>query len=174
MPPKGMSAAAIQKLVVDKVAEAIALETKLMLLEDQFGPTQYHGNEDAVELYRWFEKTESVFRIIATLGLVVANEKSWVDMKKMMLEELCPSEKIQRLENELRRLKLRDTNIAAYTQWFNELALLCPEAVPSEKNKVELYIKGLLENIKGETTSSKPVVLNDVVRMAHTLMEQKI
>ncbi|GJW05296.1 putative reverse transcriptase domain-containing protein [Tanacetum coccineum] len=90
--------------------------------------------------------------------------RTWVDMKKMMLEELCPSEKIQRLENEFRRLKLRDTNIAAYTQWFNELELLCPEAVPSEKNKVELYIKGLLENIKGETTSSKPAVLNDVVR----------
>ncbi|GJX84869.1 putative reverse transcriptase domain-containing protein [Tanacetum coccineum] len=90
------------------------------------------------------------------------------------MEDICPSEEIQRLENELRSLNLRDTNIAAYTQRFNELALLCPEAVPSEKKKVELYIKGLPENIKGETTSSKPVVLNDAVRMAHTLMEQKI
>ncbi|GKC76695.1 putative reverse transcriptase domain-containing protein, partial [Tanacetum coccineum] len=51
-------------------------------------------------------------------------------------------EEIQRLENKLRSLKLRDTNIGSYTQRFNELALLCPEAVPSEKKKVELYIKG--------------------------------
>ncbi|GJY12510.1 putative reverse transcriptase domain-containing protein [Tanacetum coccineum] len=63
--------------------------------------------------------------------------------------------------------------MSAYTQRFNELVLLCPEAVLSEKKKVEAYIRGLLENIKGETTSSKPVVLNDAVRMAHTLMEQK-
>ncbi|GKF82696.1 reverse transcriptase domain-containing protein, partial [Tanacetum coccineum] len=92
----------------------------------------------------------------------------------MMLKEFSPSEEIQRLENELRSLKFRDTNIAAYTQRFNELALLCPEAVPSEKKKVELYIKGLPNNIKGETTSSRPVVLNDAIRMAHTLMEHKI
>ncbi|GJV25176.1 putative reverse transcriptase domain-containing protein [Tanacetum coccineum] len=79
---------------------------------------------------------------VATLGLAVANGKSWADMKKMMLEEFCPSEEIQ--------------------------------SIPSEKKKVKIYIKGLPENIKGETTSSKPVVLNDAVRMAHTLMEQKI
>nr|GEY43250.1 putative reverse transcriptase domain-containing protein [Tanacetum cinerariifolium] len=42
-------------------------------------------------------------------------------------------------------LKLRDTNIATYTERFNELALLCPDVVPNEKKKVELYIKGLPE-----------------------------
>ncbi|GJZ89100.1 putative reverse transcriptase domain-containing protein [Tanacetum coccineum] len=33
--------------------------------------------------------------------------------------------------------------------------------------------KGLTENIKGEVTSSKPANLNEAVRMAHELMEQK-
>nr|GEV98170.1 hypothetical protein [Tanacetum cinerariifolium] len=37
-----------------------------------------------------------------------------------------------------------------FTNRFNELVLLCPEAVPNEKNKVEAYIRGLPENIKGE------------------------
>ncbi|GJV61914.1 hypothetical protein Tco_1468014 [Tanacetum coccineum] len=54
-------------------------------------------------------------------------------------------------------------NIAAYTKRFNVLALLCPDAVPTEKKKVELYIKGLPEIIKGETTSSRPATLNEVV-----------
>ncbi|GJT78780.1 hypothetical protein Tco_1045505 [Tanacetum coccineum] len=85
---------------------------------------------------------------VATLGLEVANGKPWTE--------------------------LRDTNIAAYTERFNELALLCPDAFPNENKKVELYIKGLLEIIKGETTSSRPAMLNDVVRIAHTLIEQKI
>nr|GEW72708.1 putative reverse transcriptase domain-containing protein [Tanacetum cinerariifolium] len=83
-------------------------------------------------------------------------------------------EEVQRLEDELRSLKLRDTNIVAYTQRFNELVLLCPEAVPTEKKNVEAYIKGLPENIKREVTSSQPVNLNEIVHMAHTLMEQKI
>nr|GFC93165.1 hypothetical protein [Tanacetum cinerariifolium] len=95
-------------------------------------------------------------------------------MKKMMLEEFCLDEEVHRMEDELRSLKLRDKNIAAYTQRFHELILLCPEAVPTEKKKVKAYIKGLAENIKGETTSSRPVNMNEVVRMAHTLMEQKI
>ncbi|GKC67887.1 putative reverse transcriptase domain-containing protein [Tanacetum coccineum] len=194
MPPKEMSAAVIQKLVIDKVAEVLpanratrnnpnvaggsggscgqggAPPVRECTLAGfmKYGPTQNHGNEGVVELCRWFEKIESVF------GISKCAKRSKDDMKKMMLEEFCPSEEIQRLENELRSLKLRDTNIVAYTQRFNELALLCPEAVLSEKKKVELYIKGLAENIKGETTSSKLSVLNDVVRMAHTLMEQKI
>nr|GFA46107.1 reverse transcriptase domain-containing protein [Tanacetum cinerariifolium] len=70
--------------------------------------------------------------------------KSWGDMKKMMLEEFYPDEEIQRMEDELRSLKLRDTNIAAYTQRFYELVILCPESVPTEKKKVEAYIKGQL------------------------------
>ncbi|GKA97275.1 putative reverse transcriptase domain-containing protein [Tanacetum coccineum] len=46
--------------------------------------------------------------------------------------------------------------------------------VPSEKKKVEAYLRGLPENIKGETTSFRPVVLNEAVLMTHTLMEQKL
>nr|GEZ99998.1 hypothetical protein [Tanacetum cinerariifolium] len=62
---------------------------------------------------------------------------------------------------------------ATYTEKFNELALLCLDVVPNEKKKVELYIKGLPEIIIGETTSSRPVTLNEAMRMAHALMEQK-
>nr|GEU80084.1 putative reverse transcriptase domain-containing protein [Tanacetum cinerariifolium] len=137
-------------------------------------PTPFHCEEGAIKLCRWFEKSKMVFSIMATLELEVANGKSWGDMKKMMMEEFFPDEEFQRLEDKLRSLKLRDTNIAAYTQRFNELVLLCPEAVPTEKKKVEAYIKGLLENINEEVTSSRPVNLTKMVRMGHTLMDQQI
>nr|GFA69491.1 hypothetical protein [Tanacetum cinerariifolium] len=165
------------------------------------GPTQFYGIEGAVGLVRWFEKMENTFEIIecaegrkvkfatatlhgraltwwnfhvATLGREVANGRPRAEVKQMMTDEFYPTKEVQRLEDELRHLKLRDMNIAAYAERFNDLALLCPDAVPNEKKKVELYIKGLLEIIKGETTSSRPVTLNEVVRMAHALMEQKI
>ncbi|GJV88464.1 putative reverse transcriptase domain-containing protein [Tanacetum coccineum] len=44
--------------------------------------------------------------------------------------------------------------------------------VEPERVKVDAYIQGLNDNIKGEVTSSKPANLNKVVRMAHKLMEQ--
>nr|GEZ63944.1 hypothetical protein [Tanacetum cinerariifolium] len=157
----------------------ISQSNKDMGFSANVGKLYAHGL-GAIELYRWFEKSEMVFSIsdcaernkvkfvaatlqgraltwwnsqVATLGLSVAIGKSWGDMKKMKLEEFCLDEEIQRMEDELRSLKLRDTNIPTYTQRFYELVLLCPKAVPTEKKKVEAYIKGLPKNIKGETTS---------------------
>nr|GEX23354.1 hypothetical protein [Tanacetum cinerariifolium] len=215
MPPKAMSQADIERLITQRVNAALEAERASRANEGgkgsnanetggqdrappvlecifssfmKYNPTPFHGKERAIELCRWFEKSEMVFSIsdcaertmvkfaaatlqgraltlwnsqVATLGLNVAIGKSWGDMKKMMLEEFCPDEEVQRMEDELRSLKLRDTNIATYTQRFHELVLLCPEAVPTEKKKVEAYIKGLPENIKGETTSSRTVNLNE-------------
>nr|GEU66934.1 putative reverse transcriptase domain-containing protein [Tanacetum cinerariifolium] len=165
------------------------------------GPTQFHGTEGVVGLVRWFEKMENTFEIsecakgkkvkfatatlygraltwwnshVTTLGREVANARPWAEVKQMMTDEFCPTEEVQRLEDGLRHLKLRDMNIDAYTERFNELALLYPDDVSNEKKKVELYITGLPEIIKGETMSSRPVTLNEAVRMAHALMEQKI
>nr|GEY74878.1 hypothetical protein [Tanacetum cinerariifolium] len=95
-------------------------------------------------------------------------------MKVMMTEEFCPLEEIQRMESELWNLKVKEMDISSYTTRFNELAILCPGMVPTERKKVEAYIRGLSENINGEVTSSEPATLSKPVRMAHTLMEQKI
>ncbi|GJV38231.1 putative reverse transcriptase domain-containing protein [Tanacetum coccineum] len=78
------------------------------------------------------------------------------------------------MENELWNLRVKETDISSYTTRFNELVLLCPGMVPTEQKKIEAYIRGLSENIKGEVTSSEPTTLNKAVRMAHTLMEQKV
>ncbi|GKA14278.1 putative reverse transcriptase domain-containing protein [Tanacetum coccineum] len=110
---------------------------------------------------------------VASMGRAVANSKSWTEMKAMMTEEFCPPKEIQRMEHELWNLKVKDYNITAYTTRFNELILLCPEMVPTEKKKVEAYIRGLSDNIQGEVTSSSPTTLSRTIRMAHKLMEQK-
>ncbi|GJW38574.1 putative reverse transcriptase domain-containing protein [Tanacetum coccineum] len=138
-------------------------------------PTQFHGTEAAVGLCRWFEKMENTFEIReCDEGRKVKFATATLHVKQMMVDEFCPIEEVQRLEDELRHFKLRDMNIAAYIKRFNELVLLCPDAVPNENKKVELYIKGLPEIIKGETTSSRPATLNEVVRIVHALIEQKI
>nr|GEV27361.1 putative reverse transcriptase domain-containing protein [Tanacetum cinerariifolium] len=126
---------------------------------------RFHGTEGAVELVCWFEKIENTFEIskyaegrkvkfatatlhgraltwwnsqVATLGREVANGTPWAKVKRMMTDEFCPTEEVKRLEDELRHLKLRDMNIAAYIERFKELALLCLDAIPNEKKKVEL------------------------------------
>nr|GFA12250.1 hypothetical protein [Tanacetum cinerariifolium] len=139
MPPKAMSQASIGRLITQRVNATLEAERA--------------GRVRAIELCQWFEKSEMVFSI----SDCAERNKSWGDMKKMMLEEFYPDEEIQRMEDELRSLKLRDTNIAAYTQRFHELVLLCPEAVLTEKKKVEACIKGLPKNIKGRRSCPDPL-----------------
>nr|GEW48997.1 uncharacterized mitochondrial protein AtMg00810-like [Tanacetum cinerariifolium] len=43
---------------------------------------------------------------------------------------------------------------------FNELDLMCPRVVEPKSVKINAYIRGLSENIKGEVTSSKPANLS--------------
>ncbi|GJT76002.1 putative reverse transcriptase domain-containing protein [Tanacetum coccineum] len=57
--------------------------------------------------------------------------------------------------------------------WTEMKQLMTIEMVEPERVKVDAYIWGLTNNIKGEVTSSKPANLNKAVRMAHKLMEQK-
>nr|GFB39736.1 reverse transcriptase domain-containing protein [Tanacetum cinerariifolium] len=81
---------------------------------------------------------------------------------------------IQRMEGELWNLRVKEMDISSYTTRFNKLVILCPGMIPTERKKVEAYIRGLSKNIKGEVTSSELATLNKTVRMAHTLMEQKV
>ncbi|GJR02434.1 putative reverse transcriptase domain-containing protein [Tanacetum coccineum] len=201
MPPKSapMTQAAIRRMIKESVDAAIAAERarQANVRNDASGSGPVKG---AVELRRWFEKTESVFEIsecakgkkvkfaaatlegpaltwwktkVATIGLETVNQMPWTEMKQLMTAEFCPIEEIQCMEHELWNLKTKEYDIVAYTQRFNELELMCPRMVETERVKVDAYIRGLTDNIKGEVTSSKPADLNEAVRMAHKLMEQK-
>nr|GFC50780.1 hypothetical protein [Tanacetum cinerariifolium] len=110
---------------------------------------------------------------VATMGFETVNQMPWTKMKQLMTVEFCPIKEIQRMEHELWNLKVKEYNIVAYTQRFNELALMCLRMVEPERVKVDAYIKGLTDNIKGEVTSSRPANLNEAVRIAHKLMDQK-
>nr|GFA24811.1 hypothetical protein [Tanacetum cinerariifolium] len=148
MPPKRRTRTNPQLTLTQEDVDQLVQDGIAAAIRDE--RKRFYGTEGAVGFVRWFEKMENTFEI----------------------SECAKVRK--RLEDELRHLKLRDMNIAAYKKMFNELALLCPNAVPNEKKKVEMYIKGLPEIIKGETTSSRPITLHEAMRMAHELMEQKI
>ncbi|GJX81315.1 putative reverse transcriptase domain-containing protein [Tanacetum coccineum] len=77
------------------------------------------------------------------------------------------------MEHEFCNLKVKEYDVVAYTQRFNELALMCLRMVEPERVKVDAYIRGLADVESGEVKSSKPANLNEAVRVAHKLMEQK-
>ncbi|GKB98993.1 putative reverse transcriptase domain-containing protein [Tanacetum coccineum] len=164
-------------------------------------PHSFNGTEGVVGLRRWIEKVEQVFETckcaeedkvmfaastfegraltwwngnVHTLGLVNANRIPWTEFKTMMTTEYCPATEIQRMEQELWTLTLKGDDIEAYNNRFHELALMCPELVPTEKKKIERYVRGFPERIKGNITSSKPATLHDAINMACELVEQAV
>ncbi|GKA67181.1 putative reverse transcriptase domain-containing protein [Tanacetum coccineum] len=87
-------------------------------------PDNFHGTEGAVELRRWFEKMNMTFGIskcaedkkvkfaaatlrgpiltwwnskVVILGLDVAYQMGWTEMKKLMTAEFCPAEELVKL-----------------------------------------------------------------------------
>ncbi|GKA04518.1 reverse transcriptase domain-containing protein [Tanacetum coccineum] len=78
------------------------------------------------------------------------------------------------MEQELWTLTLKGDDIEAYNNRFHELALMCPELVPTKKKKIERYTCGFPERIKGNITSSKPATLHDAINMASELVEQAV
>ncbi|GJS60459.1 hypothetical protein Tco_0655243 [Tanacetum coccineum] len=56
---------------------------------------------------------------------------------------------IKKLEIELWNLKVKGTDVASYTQRFQELAQMCERMFPEKSDEVEKYVGGLLDNIQG-------------------------
>ncbi|GKD72763.1 putative reverse transcriptase domain-containing protein, partial [Tanacetum coccineum] len=71
-------------------------------------------------------------------------------------------------------LTVKNNDLAAYTQRFQELTMMYTKVVPEEEDQVEKFIGGLPDNIQGNVITAEPIRLQDVVRIANNLMDQKL
>ncbi|GJY01277.1 reverse transcriptase domain-containing protein [Tanacetum coccineum] len=165
-------------------------------------PLNFKGTEGVVGLIRWFEKMETVFHISnypekyqvkyatctllnsaltwwnshkRTIGAEAAFAMSWRELMKLMTEVYCPRNKIQKMESELWNLTVKNNDLAAYTHEIQRsLTMMCTKMVPEEEDRVEKFIVGLPDNIQGNVIAAEPTKLQDSVRIANNLMDQKL
>ncbi|GJT05355.1 putative reverse transcriptase domain-containing protein [Tanacetum coccineum] len=153
-------------------------------------PLNFKGTEGVVGLIRWFEKMETVFHISncpeksqvkyatctllnsaltwwnshkRTIGTEAAFSMSWRELMKLMTEVYCPRNEIQKMESELWNLTVKNNDLAAYTQRFQELTMMCTKMVPEEEDRVEKFIGGLPDNIQGNVIAAEPTRLQDAI-----------
>nr|GFB00161.1 hypothetical protein [Tanacetum cinerariifolium] len=131
-------------------------------------PLNFKGTEGTVGLTCWIKKMESVFNIS---GCAVENQSV---LKKKLTDKYCSLGEVKKLEIKLWNLKVRDNDIPAYTNRFQELALICRKFVSNETKKVNKYISGLPDNIYQNVKSSKPKTLDKTIELANDLMDQKL
>nr|GEZ79411.1 hypothetical protein [Tanacetum cinerariifolium] len=143
-------------------------------------PLNFKGTEGIVRLSQWLKKMESVFYIsgcainnqvkfatctllgaaltwwngyVRTFGHDAAYAMTWGTLKKKLMDKYC---------------------LKAYTQRFQELALMCIKFLADETEKVDKYISGLPDNIHGNVMSAIPKTLDETIEWANDLMDQKL
>nr|GFC21858.1 reverse transcriptase domain-containing protein [Tanacetum cinerariifolium] len=85
----------------------------------------------------------------------------------MMTMKYCPRGEIKKLEVELWNLKVKGTDITSYTLCFKELTLLCGRMFPKESDKIERYVGGLPEMIRGNVMSYEPKSMQKAIEFAN-------
>ncbi|GJT46772.1 putative reverse transcriptase domain-containing protein [Tanacetum coccineum] len=111
---------------------------------------------------------------VRTLGHDAAYAMTWGTFKKKLTDKYCPNGEIKKLEIELWNLKVMGNDVAAYTQRFQELALMCTKFIADETAKINKYISGLPDNIHGNVMSARPKTLDFAIELANDLMDQKL
>ncbi|GJT69224.1 putative reverse transcriptase domain-containing protein, partial [Tanacetum coccineum] len=165
------------------------------------GPKEYDGKGGAIALTRWIEKMESVIdnsgctenqkvryaassfvnkaltwwnTQIQARGREAAIGMTWNDFKALLVEEFCPSNEMERLENEFWNHKMVGANHAAYTDRFHELAKLVPHLVTPESARIKRYVAGLAPEIRGMLKATQPTTIQNAILRAGILTDEAI
>ncbi|GKC18157.1 hypothetical protein Tco_1014939 [Tanacetum coccineum] len=96
------------------------------------------------------------------------------EFKALMVEEFCPSNEIEKLENEFWNHKMVGANHAAYTDRFHELAKLVPYLVTPESSRIKRYIVGLAPEIRGMLRATQPTTIQNAILRAGILTDEAV
>ncbi|GJT01310.1 putative reverse transcriptase domain-containing protein [Tanacetum coccineum] len=111
---------------------------------------------------------------IYTLSREVAVSMSWNDFKFMMIQEFCPSHKMQKLESELWNHAMVGAGHATYTDRFHELARLVLYLVTPESMMIERYVYGLAPQIRGIMAATEPKTMQKAVQISGALIDEVV
>nr|GFC04593.1 hypothetical protein [Tanacetum cinerariifolium] len=93
--------------------------------------------------------------------------------KKKLTEKYCPKGEIKKLEIEMWNLKIRGNDVAAYTQRFQELAMMCTKLLADETEKIDKYIGGLPDNIM-EIKAGRLMINQEKIKQQQPYKKQNV
>ncbi|GJU29564.1 reverse transcriptase domain-containing protein [Tanacetum coccineum] len=163
-----MTQTAIRQLIADSVAAALEAQAANMANTDNTNrntgpretpvakrgnykefiscqPFYFNGTEGAVDLIRWFERTESVFsrsncaeenKVAFATGTLTddalswwnayaqpirieqANRTTWTELKRLLTNKYCPRTEIKKMEDEFYGLIVKGNDLKTYIRRF--------------------------------------------------------
>ncbi|GKB87718.1 putative reverse transcriptase domain-containing protein [Tanacetum coccineum] len=91
-----------------------------------------------------------------------------------MIEEFCPSYKMQKLETKLWNHVMVEAGQAAYTDRFHDLARLVPYLVTLKSRKIERYVYGLAPQICGMVAATEPKTIQKAMQISGALTDEAV
>ncbi|GJZ70046.1 hypothetical protein Tco_0633596 [Tanacetum coccineum] len=137
-----VTGAQLQAMIDEGVTAVLAARATTRNGDDSH--TSGTGTEGVVDLTQWFERMETVFRIMTN---DVAYAMTWSDLKKKMTTKYCPRNEIKKIEAEMWNLKT---------------------------DKIEKYVSGMPDLIYSSVVASKPKTMQEAIEMATELMDRRI
>ncbi|GKF81154.1 reverse transcriptase domain-containing protein, partial [Tanacetum coccineum] len=100
------------------------------------------------------------------MGIEQANQITWTELKRLLINKYCPRTEIRKMEEELYNATIKGNDLKPYFRRFQELTILCPNMVPNTEKLLEAFIRGLPQSIEGNVTASKPQILEEAINIA--------
>ncbi|GJZ87279.1 putative reverse transcriptase domain-containing protein [Tanacetum coccineum] len=121
-------------------------------------PQDYDGKGGAVALTRWIEKMESARGREAAMGMI------WVEFKALLIEEFCPSNKMEKLESEFWNHTIVGANHVGRV----------PHLVTPESKRIGRYINGLAPQIRGMLRATQPTTIQSAILTARIFTDEVV
>ncbi|GJX69062.1 putative reverse transcriptase domain-containing protein [Tanacetum coccineum] len=151
--------------------EAVQAMIDQALLRNPLNGGEGQGAEGVVGLTRWIKKMEPVFNIS---GCTVENRVKFATCTLLDAALTWWNGQIRSLGPIAYTMTWDGNDVLAYTNRFQELALICTKFVSTETEKVDKYISGLPDNIYENVKSARPKTLDETIELANDLMDQKL
>nr|GEV08151.1 hypothetical protein [Tanacetum cinerariifolium] len=142
----------------------------------KYKPHNFSRTAGVVGLTHWFEKMEIMFSIsncplkyqvkYATCTLQ-GSALTWWNSHKRTIGNPKNGDKTVESDCERERLNCLHTKVSG-------VDFLCTRMVSDDEDKVERFIGGLPDNIQGNVIAAEPTKLQDPIRIANNLMDQKL
>nr|GEX26449.1 putative reverse transcriptase domain-containing protein [Tanacetum cinerariifolium] len=136
-------------------------------------PLNFKGTEGVVRLTRWIKKMKLVFQIS---DCVVENQVKFATCTLLDASLTWWNSQIRSLGPDAYSMtwEVKENNVSAYTERFQELTLIYTKFVADETEKIDKYVSGLPDNIYGSVKASKPKTLDETIELANDLIDQKL
>ncbi|KAI3707651.1 hypothetical protein L6452_26278 [Arctium lappa] len=156
-------------------------------------PTEFKGTDDPLVCMNWVREMEQAFRssecgesqkaifgsqmlrgtalswwnvYSSSVEATVLAKLSWSTFKEKLMEEFCNERALDRLEEEFRNMRKGNMSLREYNSQFTDKLGLVGHLVPTEKEKIKAYTKGLSSEMKNLVRVSKASTLREAIEEA--------